>query len=66
MIRQITFANINVVDSTDSGDPRGEAGVAEGLTSLQSQKAVTAYLKSKQFLPFGFAQDLHKGASLAY
>ena len=26
-------------------------------TSLQSQKAVTAYLKSKQLLPFGFARQ---------
>ena len=24
---------------------------------MQSQKAVTAYLKSKQLLPFGFAQQ---------
>ena len=26
-------------------------------TALQSQKAVTAYFKSKQLLPFGFARQ---------
>ena len=28
-----------------------------GDTALQSQKAVTAYLKSKQLLPFAFARQ---------
>ena len=29
-----------------------------GNSALQSQKAVTAYLSSKQLLPFGFARQL--------
>ena len=32
------------------------ATTTEDRSALQSQNAVTAYLKSKQLLPFGFAE----------
>ena len=36
---------------------------AGSCTAPQSQKAVSAYLWSKQILPFGFARQLHVGIS---
>ena len=38
--------------------------LSSASTALQSQTAVTAYLKSKQLLPFGFALQYMMGEKL--
>ena len=73
----VVFAgNVHVVDNDERIDLWGwailwaitviisAAQLLADSTALQSDKAVSAYLQSKQILPFGFAWQQHSGANI--